>query len=149
MGKLKVFLLSQLAAAVVSMSGADLFMTAFAQERDVITVNSGSAPLTREQTKAMVEDAAEAFYRDDGLKAELEAEIERRYEVIPSDDNGNEEWEFYTLTHGGKTMRFFMEIIGEPDGDGRYPLYIALHGGWVSTQPPHCRTLHREQGWTL
>ena len=129
MGKLKVFLLSQLASAVVSMSGAGLFMTAFAQERDVITVNPGSAPLTREQTKAMVEDAAEAFYRDDGLKAELEAEIERRYEVIPSDDNGNEEWEFYTLTHGGKTMRFFMEIIGEPDGDGRYPLYIALHGG--------------------
>ena len=129
MGKIKVFLLSQLAAAVVSMSGAGLFMTAFAQERDVITVNPGSAPLTREQTKAMVEDAAEAFYRDDGLKAELEAEIERRYEVIPSDDNGNEEWEFYTLTHGGKTMRFFMEIIGEPDGNGRYPLYIALHGG--------------------
>lgn len=35
----------------------------------------------------------------------------------------------YVITHDGKTMRFFMEKKGSPDKDGKYPLYITLHGG--------------------
>ena len=98
-------------------------------EPDVITVNADAAPMTREETLRMAKEAAAAFYQDQGLKYELASEIDCVHEVLPTGDNPGEEWEFYVLTHEGKSMRFFLETIGEPDENGRYPLYIALHGG--------------------
>jgi len=77
----------------------------------------------------MVTAAREAFYRDQALKDELASEIVRKVEVVPAIEYGNEEREFYVLTHDGLSMKFFMETIGEPDQDGRYPLYLTLHGG--------------------
>lgn len=76
----------------------------------------------------MVKRAKEFFYHDVKIKEELESEIQIKNEIVPSyymDD----EMAFYVLNHDGKSMRFFMEIIGKPDENGRYPLYIALHGG--------------------
>ena len=77
----------------------------------------------------MTEDAREAFYDNGDLRDELASEIDQRSEVLPTVYFPAEEREFYILTHNGNSMRFFMEIIGEPDENRRYPLYITLHGG--------------------
>ena len=106
-----------------------LSWAALAQEQDVITVNPEAEPLSREETRGMVEAATAAFYQNEELKEALSAEITRVREVIPTDYYPAEEHEFYVLTHDGKSMRFSMETIGLPDDSGRYPLYIALHGG--------------------
>jgi hypothetical protein len=106
-----------------------LSWAAQAQEQDIITVNPDAEPLTREESLGMVRKATEAFYRDQGLKDALESEITQLHEVIPTDYYPSEAWDFYVLTHNGRSMRFFMDIIGQPDENGRYPLYIALHGG--------------------
>ena len=100
---------------------------AFAQE--AIVVNGSSPQLSMEETAAMVEEASLDFYRDEDLSRELEDEIVRVTEVVPAVDYATEEREFYVLTHDGMSMRFFMEVIGEPGEDGRYPLFITLHGG--------------------
>lgn len=96
---------------------------------ETLTVNPECAPMGAEETRAMVERASEEFFGDPDLKAELRGELTQKTENIPAVQFGTAEWDFYVLTHRGKSMRFFMEIIGEPDGNGRYPLYIALHGG--------------------
>ncbi len=98
-------------------------------EEDAITVNPASEPLTREETLAMAEQAAAAFYMDPALRDELASEITLTTEVVPALNYPAEERAVYTLTHGGKSMRFFMETVWEPDENGRYPLYITLHGG--------------------
>ncbi len=49
-------------------------------------------------------------------------------EIVPAEGLPDDELAVYTLTHGGKSMRFFMETFGEPDENGRFPLYIVLHG---------------------
>lgn len=121
---LEVFILM----CVLALSSA-----AHAQGRDIITVNPECAPLTREETLGMVGKAAEAFYRDQALKDALESEITRVREEIPAYDDPAEARDYYVLTHGGSAMRFFMETIGQPDEDGRYPLYITLHGGGEGT----------------
>ena len=110
-----------------------LSWAACAQEQDVIVVNPECAPLTREETLGMVRDAAEAFYQDQALKDALSAEITQVHESIPTYESPSEEADFYVLTHNGSSMRFFMDIIGQPDENGRYPLYIALHGGGESS----------------
>ena len=112
-----------LAAALILPAAAQ------AQETDLITVNPTSGPMTAEEVRRMTEDAAEAFYDNGDLRDELESEITQRSEVVPTMNYQTEEREFYILTHNGNSMRFFMEIIGEPDENGRYPLYITLHGG--------------------
>ena len=96
---------------------------------DELVVNPSSPPLTRGETLAMAEEAAAAFLQDPALREALAAEITHAPEVFETMMFPAEEREVWTLTHGGKQMRFFMETIGEPDADGRYPLYIALHGG--------------------
>jgi len=106
-----------------------LSWAAHAQGQDVIVVNPDAEPLTREETFGMVREATEAFYRDPELKGVLESEIVWMREVIPTYEYPSEAREFYVLTHNGMSMRFFMETIGQPDENGRYPLYIALHGG--------------------
>ena len=77
----------------------------------------------------MAEDAADAYFRDEEAAAELEKEI-RKDMLFPVAEDVAEmpELTVYTLTHGGVSMRFMMEIRGEP-GEGGYPLYLALHGG--------------------
>lgn len=118
-------LLSLLAAALLC---APFTAPGRAEEADIV-VNPDAAPLTREETLAMAEEAAAAFRADPALREELASEITRHTEVIRTINYPVEAWEFFTLTHGGASMRFFLEVVGDPDEDGRYPLYISLHGG--------------------
>ena len=94
-----------------------------------LRINGELEPKTREETLKMAEDAADAYFRDEEAAAELEKEI--RKDVISVNDDETQEMTeqtVYTLTHGGVSMRFMMEIRGEPE-EGGYPLYLALHGG--------------------
>ncbi len=100
-----------------------------AEETDVLVVNPDAAPRTLEETLAMAAEAAAAFPADPALREELASEITVHREVFPTISYPTEEREFCILTHGGASMRFFMQIAGEPDANGRYPLYITLHGG--------------------
>ena len=100
-----------------------------AHAEDVITVNPDAAPLSSEAVRGMTEAAAAAFYGSETLREELAAEIIETREVVPTAAFPTEERTFYVLVHGEEAMRFFMETVGEPDENGRYPLYITLHGG--------------------
>ena len=94
-----------------------------------LQINGELAPKTQEETLKMAAEAADAYFRDEEAAAELEKEI--RKDVIPVNDDETQEMTeqtVYTLTHGGVSMRFMMEIRGEPE-EGGYPLYLALHGG--------------------
>lgn len=106
-----------------------LLSEACAQEQNEIVVNPSCEPLAQEEMLRMAEEAEESFLRSNKLKEELESGIKWAHEVIPTDYYPTEERDFGILTHNGKTMRFFMDIIGEPDENGRYPLYMTLHGG--------------------
>ena len=110
-----------------------LIMPAAAES--VIQINGELAPMTQEETLWMVQEVSDAYFQDEAIAAELEAEI--RQEVIPLvyEDMDDEELEalpkervVYTLTHNGRSMRFQMEIKGNPDENG-FPLYLTLHGG--------------------
>ena len=129
----KMFRLMMAIALICAMM---LSVTAQAEATDIFTVNAEAAPMTREETLRMVEEATGAFYQNQERKDELAKEITRVCEVIPSldDEETPEEQEFFILTHEGKSMRFFMETIGDPDENGRYPLYITLHGGGTATE---------------
>ena len=77
----------------------------------------------------MVEKVSGQFYQNEDLKEELNSEIRLTKEVVPTYAYLEEEREFYILTHEGKTMKFFMEKKGDPGDNGKYPLFITLHGG--------------------
>ena len=108
-----------------------------------LQVNGELEPKTQEETLKMAKDAADAYFRDEETAADLKKEI--RKDVIPPDEEYAAELpelSVYTLTHGGVSMRFMMEIRGEP-GEGGYPLYIALHGG--GSNPPEAN----DQQWGI
>ena len=104
-------------------------MAAHAQVQADIIVNPDSESMTGARLGEVVAEATEAFYQNQALKAALDSEITRVCESVPAVDYATEDREFYVLTHAGKSMRFFMDTIGQPDENGRYPLYITLHGG--------------------
>ena len=59
---------------------------------------------------------------------------ERQREVTPEVqevDTGDETYglEVYNITDGTYTMRYLMNVVGDADENGLYPLYICLHGG--------------------
>ena len=116
--------LAALLAAALILPAASL-----AQETEAFTVNPSASPMTAEEVRAMTEDAREAFYQNSGLRDELASEIQTWSEVLPTANYEAEEREFYILTHEGKCMRFFMEIIGEPEpGFGlRLEDYVQRH----------------------
>ena len=93
-------------------------LTAYASEEEVLVVNPDAAQLSAEETQQMVEEASRAFYQNGELKKELESEIEFKKEEVETEDEYDEEREFYVLTHNGVSMSFFMETIGEPDENG-------------------------------
>ena len=100
---------------------------------DMILINEALEPATREETDAMLASAAEAYFTDASLYAELSGEISRSEIPDPFAEEEDSTLTIYSLTHGGQTMRFMMERLGEPGENGRYPLYITLHGGGEST----------------
>lgn len=96
---------------------------------NMIQINGDQPPESAEKILQMVEETADDYYWDQAVAEEFREEISREETV---DAFG---WTFtvYTLKHGGNAMRFLMEQKGEPDENGRYPLYITLHGGGEST----------------
>lgn len=51
------------------------------------------------------------------------------YYDFESDDIESLEMDVCSITDGTYTMKYIMQVIGEPDENGLYPLYICLHGG--------------------
>ena len=117
-------------AAAAALIGAFLLsVAANAHEQDTLVVNPSSSHLTKEEVHEMVEKVSGQFYQNEDLKEELNSEIRLTKEVVPTYAYPEEEREFYILTHEGKNMRFFMEKKGDPGDNGKYPLFITLHGG--------------------
>lgn len=97
-------------------------------------------PAIAEETasEAALRIVEEAFEK---MKEEARNDPQRLAEVTPVKDSDfslfNEETgeESYpsmsicSINMDGKTMRYNLEIKGEPDESGLYPLYICLHGG--------------------
>lgn len=73
------------------------------------------------------------------LQAEAAADPVRVAEVTPvrtkidigyyDEDDGPVYLDVCVMKYGSHQMKYTMDIIGNPDADGTYPLYIALHGG--------------------
>ncbi|MBR2664175.1 MAG: hypothetical protein IKE25_10705 [Clostridia bacterium] len=91
----------------------------------MIQINGDQAQKSTEEILQMVEEATEDYYQDQAVAEELSGEISRE----DHDDGFGGAVSIYTLNHGGNAMRFLMEKKGDPDENGRYPLYITLHGG--------------------
>ena len=63
-------------------------------------------------------------------REEAKADPVRQKELTPETvEYDGDEYPVCTIERDGKKMRFTMEVIGEPDASGLYPLYITLHGG--------------------
>ena len=92
---------------------------------NMIQINGDQSPKSAEELLQMVEEATDDYYRDQEVAEELRGEIS----CVEMDDGSGGKLTVYTLEHGGNAMRFLMEQKGEPDENGRYPLYITLHGG--------------------
>ena len=73
--------------------------------------------------------AVDAAYQDETRRDEASPEhqtIETTY--------GPYEADVYSISDGTNTMQYLMQVIGEPDEYGMYPLYICLHGGGTDAE---------------
>lgn len=96
----------------------------------VLTASVVSAkPKSKREVIQMVEACIADYFDDDYMRKEYESEITRN-------DDGS-----YTLNHDKMTMRFIMECKGKPDKNGKYPLYLTLHGGGGTT------TANNDEQW--
>lgn len=84
-----------------------------AEKTNVVFAAPKSNVKISRETKQMIDAAVSDYF------ANFNSEI----------SNGQDGDNSYVITHDGKTMRFFMEKKGSPNKDGKYPLYITLHGG--------------------
>jgi len=96
---------------------------------ETLVIHAELAPKTQEETLSMLSAAAEAYFSDAALVEELRGEISVEEITDPFETGEGEVYRLCTLTHQGQTMRFLMGQNGEPGENGRYPLYITLHGG--------------------
>ena len=81
-------------------------------------------------SEAICEEMAKAF---EAYKEEAKADPVRQQEVTPIVPDAPE-FPVYQIERNGNTMKYMMEVIGEPDESGLYPLYITLHGGGDDTE---------------
>ena len=97
------------------------------------TTGPGTVPAADEQTQNAEagepkEETMELSLAEQA--ASLREELWARYcESERQDEARKAEDENRSLSWGGVTMKYGMKVVGEPDGKGLYPLYIALHGG--------------------
>ena len=89
---------------------------------------SAETGITNIETEAETEGEAEMIEetKELTLREQLWAqycEREKQDEVRIAEDENR------AISYGGVTMKYGMKIVGEPDENGLYPLYIALHGG--------------------
>ena len=106
-----------------------LLFTAHAGAEAAIVVNPDCAPGTSEETCAMVDAVVKKVMENDEIKSQFADEITVTTETVPCEWFAGEPQTVYTLSHGGKNLRFLKETVGKADESGRYPLYITLHGG--------------------
>ena len=106
-----------------------LLFAAHAGAETPIVVNPDSAPQTAEETAAMVDAIVKEAMENEELGSVFADEVTVVTEAVPSEWFSGEPQIIHTLSHGGMTLRFLEKISGEADESGRYPLYIALHGG--------------------
>ena len=95
----------------------------------MILINEELEPKTQVETLAMLASVIDGYFQDPAIYAELNEEITRTELKDPFGEDENMVLNICTLTHQGQTMRFLMDQIGDADENGRYPLYITLHGG--------------------
>ena len=101
----------------------------------MIMINEDLEPKTQSETLEMVSAATNAYYHDEELAAELKEEIGLKEIKNPYDEESAETMTLGSLTHQDQSIWFLMDVIGEPDQNGRYPLYITLHGGGEAENP--------------
>lgn len=99
-----------------------------AEEESILQINGELEPKTLEEMQQMLDAATEAYFGDPELAEELRDEITEETVTNPFTDEGQRIRQL-TLTHEGQSMRGLIEVRGEADENGRYPLYLALHGG--------------------
>ena len=106
-----------------------LLFTAYAGAEAPIVVNPESAPGTAAETAALVDAVVKEAMEDPAIISRIADEVTAVTGTVPSESYSDMELTFFTLSHGGKELRFLQETLGEADESGRYPLYITLHGG--------------------
>ena len=107
-----------------------MLLTAFSAAAETeILINGDLEPKTQEETIEMLSALTDAYFEDESLAAELSGEISQSEISDPYSEDENNRISMFSLTHGGQTLRFMMDVIGEPDENDLYPLYITLHGG--------------------
>lgn len=94
-----------------------------------IVINEDLPSLSQEETMEMLSDVTEEYYQDPDIAAELEQEIGIRQIGDPFDEEEGKVMSLGTVVHEGHTMQCLIDVIGEPGENGKYPLYITLHGG--------------------
>ena len=109
-----------------------VFAVSAACAEGLIVINEDLPALSQEETLEMLSDVTEEYFQDPDIAAELEEEIGIREMGDPFDEEEGKILSLGTVAHEGHTMRFLMDVIGEPDENGKYPLYITLHGGGES-----------------
>ena len=104
-----------------------ILLTSFAARAE--EAGSGERVMSRAEVEEMVQEAGNAYLSDPEVAEVFNAEFTTETRILPDVWGGKSAYEVHTLTHNGQSMSFLMEIIGEPDEQGLYPLYITLHGG--------------------
>lgn len=59
---------------------------------------------------------------------------EEHCRALRENEERRAEVEAHCMSYGGVSMKYGMEVIGEPEPEG-YPVYIALHGGGGGAYP--------------
>lgn len=106
-----------------------LLFAAHAGAETPIVFNPDSAPATAEETAALVDAVLKEAMESEEIKSLFADEVTVATEAVPGNSFAGPELTVYTLSRGGKQLRFLKETVGEADESGQYPLYIALHGG--------------------
>ena len=86
----------------------------------------------QDQVNEMMEQAWEQAMTEAAQDPERVAEVTPELTAVDYYDGEGlvtEELEVRSITDGTYTMRYLLSVIGEPDENGLYPLYICLHGG--------------------
>lgn len=100
----------------------------------LMSVTASADPYPQEQVIDLMDKAWQtavtAAAQDPIRQQEVTAEnTSVLYYDFMSEDIASAEMEVCSITDGTYTMQYTAQVIGEPDENGLYPLYICLHGG--------------------
>lgn len=100
----------------------------------LMSVSASADPYTQDQVLERMDrawqTAVTAAAQDPVRQQEVTAELTAiSYYDFLSDTIDFAVTDVYSITDGGNTMQYMAQVIGQPDENGLYPLYICLHGG--------------------